>query len=103
LIIIIAAVQAGHFIFALLAVLASIITLAYYLKLQNMAFFGKLSGLLNHVKEAPAFMCISMVVLAILSIVMGALLIPGVREIVLDPACDVIINAGNYSKVILGG
>ena len=103
LIIIIAAVQAGHFIFALLAVLASIITLAYYLKLQNMAFFGKLSGLLNNIKEAPAFMCISMVVLAILSIVMGALLIPSVREIVLDPACDVIINAGNYSKVILGG
>ena len=102
LIIIIAAIEAGQFIFAFLAVLVSIVTLAYYLKLQKMAFFGKLSDLLAQVKEVPSFMCISMVVLAMLSIVMGVLLIPAVKEIFLDPAVEVLTDAGNYAKIILG-
>ena len=103
LLIIIAAVQAGHPVFALLAIVVSIITLAYYLKLQNMAFFGKLADSLAKVEEVPDSMRIAMVVLAVLSIVMGVLLIPGIRDVVLTPAVDVLTNAGNYAKVVLGG
>jgi multicomponent Na+:H+ antiporter subunit D len=103
LIIIIAAIEAGRFGFALIAVLVSIITLAYYLKVQRMAFFGKLSGSQKEIKEAPPFMCTSMIILSILCIIMGLLLLPQVRLIIFNPAVQVLRNGLEYSKSILGG
>ncbi len=56
LIIIIALVQAGQWGFAVAAVLASVLTLWYYLLIQRKAFFGKLDERWKDVKEAPFWM-----------------------------------------------
>ncbi len=103
LVIVLAAVESDHFILAGIAVLASIITLAYYLKAQKMAFFGKLSDLYKEIKEVPALMCASMIILAILSLGLGVLLLPQLRNVVLEPAVDVIAGGLNYAKMVLGG
>ncbi len=71
LIIIIALVQAGHWGFAVVAVLASVLTLWYYLLIQRKAFFGKLNERWKDVKEAPFWMLASNVILALLCIGIG--------------------------------
>jgi multicomponent Na+:H+ antiporter subunit D len=71
LIIIIALVQAGQPGFAVVAVLASVLTLWYYLLIQRKAFFGKLNERWNDVKEAPFWMLASNVILALLCIGIG--------------------------------
>lgn len=103
LIIIIAAVQAGQFVLALIAVLVSIITLVYYLKLQKMAFFGKLASGWQEIKEVPTFMCVSMIILALLCIVGGLVLLPGIRSVLLEPAVEILKNGTQYAKIVLGG
>jgi len=71
LIIIIALVQAGHMGFAVVAVLASVLTLWYYLLIQRKAFFGKLDERWKDIKEAPFWMLASNVILALLCIGIG--------------------------------
>ena len=71
LIIIIALVQAGHGILAVAAVLASVVTLWYYLVIQRKAFFGKLDEKWKAVKEAPFWMTAATVILALLVIGTG--------------------------------
>ena len=71
LIIIIAAIQAGYFGFAIIAVLVSILTLAYYLKLQRYAFFGELNKKWEKIKEVPFAMKLSMVILSVISLAGG--------------------------------
>lgn len=103
LIIIFAAVESGHPILAGVAILVSIVTLAYYMKVQKMAFFGTLGTAYQKVKEVPALMCVAMVVLALLSLGMGILLLPQLREVVLDPAVKVIEQGIGYAEMVLGG
>ncbi len=71
LIIIIALVQAGHPVFAVIAVLVSVLTLWYYLLIQRQAFFGKLNERWAAVKEAPFWMTASTVLLAFLCVAIG--------------------------------
>ncbi len=103
LIIIFAAVQSGQVILACVAVLASIVTLAYYLKSQKMVFFGQLLDKYKKLKEVPVLMCVSMIVLALISIGLGVLLIPRFQEFLLGPAVKVIEGGMTYSKMVLGG
>ena len=103
LIIVFAAVESGHYVLAGVAILISIVTLAYYLKVQKLAFFGALAAGYKRVKEVPAFMCVSMVVLAVLSLGLGILLLPQLREVVLDPAVKVVQGGVGYAKMVLGG
>jgi len=103
LIIIFAAIQAKQFIFALICVLTSIITLAYYLKVQRLAFFGKLDKAREEIKEAPGLMRVSMIILSLLCVVLGILLLPGIKKIVLDPAVEVLRNGFGYAYLVLGG
>jgi multicomponent Na+:H+ antiporter subunit D len=93
LIIIIAAIQGRFYFLALLAVIVSIITLASFMKVQRYAFLDKLKKprLLN-IKEVPFFMCLPMIVLAILCLVMSLMIIPGVRETFLMPAVNSLIS-----------
>ena len=63
-----ALVQAGHPVFAVIAVLASVLTLWYYLILQRKAFFGKLNEKWAAVKEAPFWMTAATVLLALLCV-----------------------------------
>ena len=71
LLIIIALVQTGHPVFALIAVLASVLTLWYYLLIQRRAFFGQLNARWAAVKEAPFWMSAALVLLAVLCIGIG--------------------------------
>ncbi|UCH12759.1 MAG: monovalent cation/H+ antiporter subunit D family protein [Candidatus Omnitrophota bacterium] len=100
LIIIFAAIQSRHYLLALIAVLVSIVTLGYYLKLQRYAFFGKLKDKWKNIKEVPFTMRLSMVILALISIVGGALLIPGIREVFLKAATDAVYIGKDYAAVI---
>jgi multicomponent Na+:H+ antiporter subunit D len=104
LIIVIAAIQAKHYFGASVVVLVSIITLAYYLKLQKYAFFGLPAGEIKskEIKEAPASMLIAMILLAVLCVSMGLLLLPQVKGVFLTPAVDVLLRAADYGKYVLG-
>ncbi|MBN1938539.1 MAG: NADH-quinone oxidoreductase subunit M [Candidatus Aminicenantes bacterium] len=71
LIIIIALIQTGEAALAVIAVLASVLTLWYYLIMQRKAFFGKLAEQWSKVKEAPFWMTAASVLLALLVIGTG--------------------------------
>ena len=104
LIIIIAAIQAQYYVLAFLAVAVSVITIAYFMKLQKYTFYNNDDSKWKKekIKEVPFSMSFSMILLSILCLVMSLLIIPEVRSIFLQPAVDVLINAADYSKNILG-
>ncbi|MCM8798541.1 MAG: NADH/ubiquinone/plastoquinone (complex I), partial [Candidatus Omnitrophica bacterium] len=101
LVIIIAALQAGYFGPAAVAILVSIVTLAYYLKFQSLAFFGKPREDLENIREVPFFMCLAMIILAIICVVSGILYLPLFRHF-LQSAVDVLLNGKNYANLVLG-
>ena len=101
LIIIIAVVQDGRFVYAFLAVLASILTLASFMKVMKYAFFGKFRENLSRIKEVPFFMKLSMATLAFFCLVGGILLLPGVNEVFLQGAKDVLLEGTESLAVIL--
>jgi len=104
LIIIIAAVKAGFYLLAFFAVIVSIITLASFMKVQRYAFFSKeaYDGGNGLVKEVPFAMTFSMVLLGVLCLALSALILPGVREVVLTPTVDALMNANDYALQVLG-
>lgn len=102
LLIILAAIEAKHFIFASIAVLVSILTLAYYLKVQRLAFFGELKNSLKGIKEVPLTMKLSMIALSIICIFGGLLLIPGVQKNFLSLATQVLVDGTKYAQVVFG-
>ena len=103
LIIIIAAIQAGFAWLAAITILVSLVTLISFLKVLRYAFLGSLPEALKEVREAPALMSISMVMLAVLCAVMGLLLVPAVRELVLDPAVAALSQGMEYARGALSG
>ena len=103
LIIIIACVQANRLGYAFWAVLASILTLASFMKVMKYAFFGKLREKWNKVEEDPVFMKLAMVVLAILCVIGGVLLIYNINEVFLKPASDVLLEGTKYADIVFKG
>jgi len=96
LLVIVACVQATsvgpiRYVFALVAVVGSVITLAYLLKVQRHGFFGKLRDKWRDVREAPFMMSSAMVLLAVACLALSLLWLPGVRELILDPARKVLV------------
>lgn len=89
LIIIVALFQAGRPFLALLAVLASVVTLWYYLLIQRKAFFGKLNEKWQNVKEAPFWMTASTVILAFLCLAIGIFFSATIKTWI-QPAADVL-------------
>ena len=103
LFIIIAAINGELYLLAALAVLVSIITLAYFLKFQRFAFFNKSpDSSMDHIKEVPFSMSFSMVVLALLCLALSLLAIPSVNEALLQPAIEVLMQSDLYSTTLLG-
>ncbi len=100
LIIIIAAIQAGYFAFAIIAAVISIVTLVYYLKFQSFAFFGKLDSALSKIKEVPLTMKLTMISLALLCILSGLLVIPACRPF-LQSATDALLAGTGYKEAVL--
>jgi multicomponent Na+:H+ antiporter subunit D len=103
LIIIWAALKTGHPVLATVAVLASILTLAYYAKLQKSVFLGQLNEAFKNVREAPFAMSLPVIILAVISIGLGVLLLPVLRDSVLDPAVQAIQGGVEYARMVLGG
>jgi multicomponent Na+:H+ antiporter subunit D len=100
LIIIIAAIQAKFYLLALLAVIVSIITLAYFLKFQKSVFHGKNKNY-KDVKEVPFAMSFSMIILLILCVGLSVLAIPSVREVVFDQAVNSLIHMDHYVNLVI--
>jgi len=103
LIIIIAAINGRFYLLATLAVVVSIITLAYFLKFQRFAFFNKSANkALSKIREVPFPMSFSMIILATLCLALSLLAIPSVSELILRPAIDVLMQSDLYSTTIIG-
>ncbi len=73
LLIVVALWKAGQAGFAVAAILASILTLAYFLMLQRKVFFGKLTERFGSLKEASLWLVLPALVLALVSIGVGLL------------------------------
>jgi len=101
LLIILACIQSGRIIYAICAVVASILTLASFMKVQKYAFFGKLKERWQDIKEIPAFMRLSMIVLAIICVMGGLLIIPLFKPF-LQSAVDVLLAGNGYKDAVFG-
>jgi len=102
LLIILSAIEAKHFIFASIAVLISILTLAYYLRVQRLAFFGELKESMRGIREVPLPMRVSMISLSIICLFGGLLLIPAIGKNFLNLATEVLVNGNKYAQVVFG-
>ncbi len=71
LLIIIALWQSTNYTYTFIAVIASVITLAYFLSMQRRVFFGQVAQGLENVKEAKLGLVTPAVILAILTIFIG--------------------------------
>jgi multicomponent Na+:H+ antiporter subunit D len=106
LLIIVGAVQAADrlgpwaYVLAAITVLVSFLTLVSFVKVQRYVLFGALPEKLKKVKEAPATMCIALIVLAILCVGLGVLC-PFVLKSLIDPARDVVLDKAGYIGLVL--
>jgi multicomponent Na+:H+ antiporter subunit D len=99
--IIVAAVQAGHPLLALAAVVGSLLTLASFMKVQRYGLRGgrpveKLVG------EVDGAMKAAMIALAALCVITSLLAVPAIREATLDPVVKVIMDKTHYALAVLG-
>ena len=103
LIIIVAAVMGRFYLLAALAAAVSIITLAYFMKYQRYAFYNDdPEKIKTEIREAPAPMLISMITLAVMCLLLSIMVIPDIRDSVLTPATDILIDQMKYSTQITG-
>jgi multicomponent Na+:H+ antiporter subunit D len=103
LIIIIACVKAKFYLLAILAIIVSIITLASFLKLQRYAFYNKRpADDVRRINEVTTPMLFSMIILGILCVFLSLLIIPSLRELILQPAVDILMDANMYNSKIIG-
>jgi len=100
-IIILACIQAGRFGYAFCAVIGSILTLASFMKVQKYAFFGKLNQNLQHIKEVPWAMRLSMIALAVICVVSGLLIVPKFSPF-LQSAVDILLLGNGYKDLVFG-
>jgi len=100
LLIIMAAVQADHLGYALWAVIVSVLTLALFVNAMKDAFFGVLPQRWHGIQEVPGVMQVSMLALALLCVVSGLLLLPGVREGFLSKAATSFFDGVHYAEVL---
>lgn len=101
LLIIIAAVQAQKLGYASILVFTSILTLAYFIKVLRYGFLGNLPEKWSGLKEVPFFMKLSMVSLAMICLIGGILIIPGLDKIFLIPAQEVVLKGKGYALNVL--
>lgn len=101
LIIIIAAIQAGQPIYALIAVVGSVLTLASFMKVQRYGFRGEQKVEVTD-KKIEWTMNLAMVTLAVLCAATSLMIVPGIREVTLDPVVNVIQNKTQYIQLVIG-
>jgi multicomponent Na+:H+ antiporter subunit D len=98
LIIVLACVESGFYGFAVAAVLVSIVTLAYQLKVQRMAFFAGLPKTLVAVRREPPMMALAMILLALGCISLSFVLLSGLREPWLIAAAQQVLSSGVFGN-----
>jgi len=102
LILVIAAIQAGFIWLAAIIVFVSVLTLIMYLKVQRYVFLGDLPKELKDIKENRGSMGLAMISLACLCVLMGLLLlVPALKNNILDPAVDVLLSGVLYSADVI--
>jgi multicomponent Na+:H+ antiporter subunit D len=95
-------IQSGkmiYMIYALCAITGSILTLASFMKVQKYAFFGKLNEKWQEIKEVPALMQLSMVILATICIVSSLLLVPLFKPF-LQNAVEALLLGTGYKDAV---
>ena len=103
----VAGVEAGQlgywqgYLFTIIALITSALTLAYFLKALNSIFLGQRPKHLEEVKETPRFMLFPIILLAVLCIVFGVL--PQLGIDLVRPAQEAVMNSSNYINAVLGG
>jgi len=99
LLIILACIQSGRMIYAICAVIASILTLASFMKVQKYAFLGKINEKWAEAKEVPWLMQLSMIVLAIICVAGGLLIAPLFKSF-LQSAVNVLLLGKGYAETV---
>ena len=103
LILVVAAVQAHFYWIAVIIVFVSLCTLIMYLKVQRYVFLGELPDNLQQTEENKGSMLVAMVFLACLCVLRGLLvLLPCLRDNILEPAVKVLTDGLEYSAVVIG-
>lgn len=101
LILIIAAIQAGQPVYAVLAVVGSLLTLGAILKMQRYGFRGD-KQIAETREPVGGLMNAAMVSLAVLCLATSVLIIPGIKEAVFDPVVAVILNNQTVLHTVVG-
>lgn len=96
LIIIVACVQSGYFGFAVVAVVMSIVTLAYQLKVQRYAFFGARPAGRAPTSPEPPLMSAAMILLTLACIGLSFLVLSGLSQPWLITAAEQTLLAGVF-------
>jgi multicomponent Na+:H+ antiporter subunit D len=96
--IIFACVLAGQNLLAVVVALASVLTLAYFLKIQRKAFFSQLPAALVNVKESPFLMCLAMVIMALVCLGLG-LGVDYVMDFLIKPAANSLLIGTGYGNL----
>ncbi len=102
----VAGVEAGQsgywpgYLFTIVALITSALTLAYFLKAFNNIFLGQRPGHLTDVKETPRSMMFPIMILAVLCIVFGVL--PQLGIDIIRPAQEAVMNSSGYIHAVLG-
>lgn len=102
LIIIMAAVEAHRYGYAVWAVLASVLTLASFTKVMKYAFMGKRNPQWTRVKDSPRFMKLSMCLFALICLLGGCLLLPRVKNLLLRPAAENLLDGPRIEYINTG-
>lgn len=93
--------QAGRHALALVGIITSVLTLAYMLRVEKHAFFGRIREELQGVRESPAAMLIALILLTTLCIGIG-IFFPWVIKILIEPARDVLLKGIGYADTVFG-
>jgi multicomponent Na+:H+ antiporter subunit D len=97
LIIVLACIQAGYYGIATVAVLVSIITLAYQLKVQRMAFFEALPEALKGLRREPPLMALAMILLAVGCLALSLIVLTGFSDPWLIGPAQQALTAGVFA------
>lgn len=102
LIIIFACVQAGHPFLALVAVLVSIMTLAYYFVSMTGVLFGAKAPAASLVNKTRPAMKAGVAALAVVVLLAPLALLPDVRKVLIDGAVSVLVHGRAYADMVFG-
>ena len=85
LLIVVGVWKGGTPVVAVMAILLSLVTVAYFLSFQRRVFFGKLAAGLEHVREADFRALVPTILLAVITLVLGLITYPWLFDTFLVP------------------